>query len=504
MLQAPCALSKSLVSGAVNILTTTEKIMRQFLKSQPRGLYYLFLTDLWERFSYYGITAILILYMDKTFGLPKQQVYAIYGAYGAMIYLVPLLGGWIADKFWGNYYTAICGIYLIALGHFVVALRDSHFYFFYLGLAMIILGTGLFTPNVHATVGHLYESHDTRREGGFTLAYMGRNVGTIIAPLICAWIAAKTDWRWAFIVAGFGMLVGLWTFIKGKPYYHARSFIPATQALSKERFKSIVYMLLFAGFIIIYFMMRQAHWVGFLLWISLVAVITRVSWIAVHQKSQQRRQIIVALILTFFYVIFMILLQQSGGALNLFTDRYVNRDLGGYVIETGMFQAVEPLALVLLTPLYTRFWHYLYVKKWIMTDAVKFSIALLVMGSSFLLMAVSLIYQKQSLIAMSWINVTYILQAASELFIGPIGLAMVTRLVPKESVGFFIGVWVMAASIANYAAAKIGAWITPDLHKAGAIFSYREPFIILGVLGTLAGVILFCLRPWLKKGLTLN
>ncbi len=165
------------------------------IANQPKAIPYLFLTEMWERFSYYGITAILILYMAKTFHVTKIEIYAIYGAYGALVYMTPLVGGVIADKFLGSFNSVVVGAVLIALGHFVMALRDAHFHFFYLGLAIIIVGTGLFSPNINAIVGHLYYPKDKRRDGGYTLAYMGRNIGTILAPIVCSWVAAAYSWR---------------------------------------------------------------------------------------------------------------------------------------------------------------------------------------------------------------------------------------------------------------------------------------------------------------------
>ncbi len=463
--------------------------------SQPRGLYYLFLTDLWERFSYYGITAILILYMDKTFQLSTQEVYAIYGTYGALIYLVPLLGGWLADNLWGSYRTVIVGTCLIALGHFIVALRDPNYYFFYAGLAVIILGTGLFTPNIHATVGHLYKDNDPRRESGFTLAYMGRNVGTIIAPILCAWIAGRTDWHWAFIVAGLGMLVGLWTFMRGKPHYSASSFVKRTPLQNNNK-KIFIFLLFPLSLSIIYLTMRHTNWTSVLLFISVLIIILRLILLAWQEDAKSRKAISTASMLTIFYMVFMILLQQSGGTLNLFTDRHINKQLGSYTLETGMFQAVEPLALVLLTPLFTCLWQYADRRKWVISDENKFTIGLFVMSSSFVVLMVSLSYQNvQGFIAMSWIYIVYVMQAMGELFIGPIGLAMISRIIPRRMLGFFMGVWVLGASLANYTAAKIGGWIIPTDEDPTMLFlHYRHAFFYLALFGFIASFILFAIH----------
>lgn len=472
--------------------------------NHPTGLYYLFLTEMWERFSYYGITAILILYMNKTFAISNDAVYAIYGAYGALIYTTPLIGGLIADRVLGSYQTVIIGIWLIAIGHFVVAVQSTGFGYFYIGLAIIIVGTGLFSPNINAIVGNLYTRGDGRRDSGFTLAYMGRNIGTIIAPIACAWIAAQYDWHWAFIVAGIGMFIGLFTFTRGKRHFNALSFKPSNPMTLPAMQVSLLVALV-AAVVIIDLMLIHVQWVGYLLLLAVVTTVTLLLMITRHETPVCRRQVKIAIALTAFYIVFMILLQQSGGALNLFTDSNVNRRIGSWTIETGMFQSVEPLALVLLSPLYNKMWFSLSKRDIHLSDALKFTIALVVMASSFMVMALAMFFVDKStgLIAMTWINVTYLLQAASELFIGPIGLAMITRLVPAKIVGLFFGFWVMGSAIANFIAAKIGAWITPvnqaAAHGVQAIAAYQSAFLKLASLGIFAAIILAILLPKLSQ-----
>lgn len=469
-----------------------------FFKAYPKAIPYLFLTEMWERFSYYGITALLILYMTKTFSVSTEQIYAIYGAYGALVYMTPLAGGRLADKYLGSYNAVIIGALLIAAGHFVVAWPgQNQFHLFYLGLAIIIVGTGLFIPNINAIVGHLYRVDDPARTNGFTLAYMGRNVGTILAPIVAAWVAARYDWRWAFIVAGVGMLLGLWIFLKGRDHYNHKSFFAAVPFHTWMAVMAVLALLIFASLLTL----EKNEWAGPLLTLTVVGITVVILRMTLKEEPKVRRQIYAAIILTVFYVVFMILLQQSGGALNLFTDTFVDRTYFGTTLATGMFQSVEPLALVLLTPFYNAFWNYLARNNKYMSDALKFVWALLLMSSSFVLMAVAMSFTHDNgLISMHWLNMTYVLQAAGELFIGPIGLAMVSRLIPKPMLGLYMGFWVLASAVANFVAAKIGAYITPELGVSQqAILAYQQAFIRLSVLGLGCAFLLWLLSPHLKR-----
>lgn len=469
-------------------------------RKHPKALPYLFLTEMWERFSYYGVTAILILYMDKTFGLNQSDIYSIYGAYGALIYMTPLLGGILADKFLGSYRTVLWGAVLIMIGHFVVAIYDSYHYFFYLGLAIIILGTGLFIPNINAIVGFLYHQGDKRRDSGFTLAYMGRNIGTIAAPIVCAWLAAFYDWRVAFIVAGIGMLIGIFTFRKSKPFLDGKSFIAKGNINAK-----LLLVLLFAVTLFLFVSLLYASLVGELLFLVTSGFVIWLLYLAFKEPLIIRKRIFVAMILISFYIVFMILLQQSGGALNLFTDRFVDKTWLSIHFETGMFQAVEPLVLVILSPILSWFWLFLAKKNYSLNDGTKFVIALIFMSFSFVLLALAM-FQTNAYgqISMHWLNAAYALQALSELFIGPIGLAMISRLIPQHLIGLFMGMWVLASAIANFIAARIGAWVTPEKGFSGKaldsiIYNYQWAFFKLAFLGFLAAIILALCVPILRN-----
>lgn len=473
-----------------------------FLSKYPKAIPYLFMTEMWERFSYYGITAILILYMSKTFTMSTDEVYGIYGAYGALVYMTPLIGGWLADRYLGRVATVIIGAVFIALGQFIVAMPSTQLHVFYYGLAVVIVGTGLFIPNINAIVGELYDAKDPNRENGFTLAYMGRNIGTILAPIVASEVAALYNWRLAFMVAACGMLIGLSVFLMGLRHYHKRSSMHSIAPFLL--IKIVVSAVLLSG--IVFALMAHNQFVGPLLILTVIGISLYFIALAFKETALQRDRIFAAMVLTAFYIVFLILLQQSGGALNLFTDQFVNRHIGGMFIETGIFQSVEPLALILLSPFYNWLWTSLAKNKRYMSDASKFVLALILMSSSFVLMAIAMNFADlNGLISMHWINATYLLQAAGELFIGPIGLAMVSKLIPKKVVGLYMGYWVLATAVANFIAAKIGAFITPSSHDVGtiskqiAIRFYQTAFFELSLLGFVSVICLYVLVPKLNK-----
>ena len=268
--------------------------------------------------------------------------------------------------------------------------------------------------------------------------------------------------------------------------------------------KSIFFVIALSA--LVFMFMEHNQYVGPLLVMTVICISVYLVFLSFKESVLQRNKIFAAMLLTAFYIVFLILLQQSGGALNLFTDSFVDRTLWGFTIETGAFQSIEPLSLIFLTPIYNYLWTYQESKNKSMADGAKFIWALILMSSSFILMAFAMNFaNEQGLISMTWINITYFLQAAGELFIGPIGLAMISRLIPQKILGLYMGYWVLATAVANFIAAKIGAFITPSdslsqqaSHQV-AIDLYQSSFYKLSLLGFISVALLFLLLPKLKK-----
>lgn len=477
---------------------------------QPKAIYTLFLTEMWERFSYYGLTALLILYMSQSFGVPDQQVYAIYGAYGALVYTTPILGGLVADRVLGVFYTVVVGALLIAAGHFVMAIPGTGHRFFYMGLAFIILGTGFFLPNIATVVGGLYGPDDPRRDGGFTLAYMGRNLGTILAPLVASWVALRYGYLTAFSLAGFGMLFGLVIFLRGRHAYAPELWVPAKKMDLGQRGKAARKLLLaavvVAALVLIDYAMQHVALTGVILYSMGAVTLAALLFVTLRSPREERNAMLLVLLLTGFFIVFMALLQQSGGMLNLFTLRHVDRQWMQWTIPTGWYQSVEPLFILSLGGLYAKFWRYLASKRVTFSYPLKFAIGLFVMGIAFFVLALGMHFlTPKNLMPMSWINVSYFFQAASELFIGPIGLGMISLLVPGRYMGLFMGAWVLAMAFANFVAAKIGALTSPtqavvsQLSTQAALTTYHVAFVDLMWLAFGSAVLLFLLIPLLRK-----
>ncbi|WP_150467198.1 peptide MFS transporter [Francisella sp. SYW-9] len=479
-------------------LTTTKQ------SKYPQGMVYLFLAGLWERFSYYGITALLILYLFKFFDISDAKTYLIYGAYASMVYGTPIVGGIIADKYIGQYRSIIIGALLIALGHFVMIIPNTQHIYFFLGLSFVIIGTGLFKPSIGAITGTLFTNTQYKRNEGFTLLYIGMNIGAITAPIVCSYIAVTISWNLAFGIAGLGMLAGLLIFIKGSKHYKD----------IKQSTKPIAEKYLFAGAIaiglavligFIFVLLAYPIWASRVLYLIGAITLLIILYFVRISEANDRSRIYITVTLTIFYMIFMILLQQSGGMMNVFTERNVNRVIFGFSIPASAYQSVEPFFIILFGPVYT------YLSRKYGTNPytypTKFAKGLFIMGFSFFILVVAIpLTAKNGIISSWWINLSYLFEALGELFIGPIGLAMVSIVSPKRMVGFFMGVWVLSSAFANFLAASFGILISghgksATLPPIETIHTYSKAFGYFTLLGCGAAVILFILSPYLNRRL---
>nr|WP_245806536.1 oligopeptide:H+ symporter [Francisella halioticida] len=295
---------------------------------------YLFLAGLWERFSYYGITALLILYLFKFFDISDAKTYLIYGAYASMVYGTPIVGGIIADKYIGQYRSIIIGALLIALGHFVMIIPNSQHIYFFLGLSFVIIGTGLFKPSIGAITGALFTNTEYKRNEGFTLLYIGMNIGAITAPIICSYIAVTISWNLAFGIAGIGMLAGLLIFIKGSKHY--KDIKENTKSLVKTYlFWAATAIILCALTSFIFVLLAYPIWASRVLYLIGSVMLLIILYFVRISAADDRSRIYITVTLTIFYMIFMILLQQSGGMMNVFTERNVNRVIFGFSIPAS-------------------------------------------------------------------------------------------------------------------------------------------------------------------------
>jgi POT family proton-dependent oligopeptide transporter len=385
----------------------------------PRGLSTLFFTEMWERFSYYGMRAFLILYMTAPaaaggLGFPVENAASIYGTYTGSAWAAAILGGFVADRGLGQYRSVLIGGIIIAAGHFTLAFRAMPF--FYSGLALIVIGTGLLKPNVSAMVGSLYEDDDSRRDAGFSIFYMGINLGAFLGPIIAGYIAQRIDWHIGFACAGIGMMFGLTQYILGKERLR-----PAINKLSMRRKEEAA--------------AKRTGEVGF----------TAQEW---------KRMGAVAI----FFVIaslFWGAYEQGGSTLNLFADRFTRLTAFSFSFPSSWFQAVPAAFVILLAPVMAWVWVRLGPRE--PSSPAKFAIGLLFEGISFLLLVPAAAYAQSGAgirVSPLWLVASYFISEIGELALSPVGLSVVTKLAPTRVVGLMMGLWLLSTAVGN----KLAGW----------------------------------------------
>jgi POT family proton-dependent oligopeptide transporter len=423
----------------------------------PRGLATCFFTEMWERFSYYGMRALLVLYMTGSvmqpgLGFPDAKATQIYGLYTMLVYLMGVPGGYLADKYLGHYRAVLIGGIIIASGHFTMAVPGIPF--FYAGLGLIILGTGLLKPNVSTIVGTLYTRDDPRRDAGFSLFYMGINLGAFIAPLVTGWLGQKINWHIGFAAAGVGMVLGLIQYVYGRKYLVAVSDMKTPQTTAVEA----------------------------------AAELPDKSF-----TSQEWGRITAALILTLFALIFWAGFEQAGSSLTLFADRATRLVFRGRAYPSSWFQSVEPLFVIIFSPIFAWIWLSLSRRGKEPSSPAKFTFGLFFLSLSFLLVVpAAKFYETHSLrVSPMWLIGLYFLQMLGELCLSPVGLSMVTKLSPPRIVGFMMGFWFFATAMGNYVAGWVAGLVG---HR-----SYSEVFMIAFATAAVVTLILAIMIPIIKR-----
>jgi proton-dependent oligopeptide transporter, POT family len=428
---------------------------------QPRGLSTLFFTEMWERFSYYGMRAFLILYMvapasEGGLGFSDPDAASIYGTYTGSAWAAAILGGLAADRFLGQYRSVLLGGIIIALGHFTLAFKALTF--FYTGLALIVVGTGLLKPNVSTLVGSLYRQGDPRRDAGFSIFYMGINLGAFIGPLIAGYLAQRVDWHLGFACAGFGMALGLLQYVLGK-----KRLEPALTRLSEKPSTEAVGRAARPG---------SAPAGGFAReeWMRMAAIV------------------IFFLVATLFWGAY----EQAGSTLNLFADRYTRLEMMGFSFPSSWFQSVQPIFVILLAPVFAWVWTRLGPHE--PSVPAKFALGVLFMGLSFLVLvpAGSMAQSGEGVrVSPWWLVASYAISELGELSLSPVGLSAVTKLAPLRIVGLMMGVWFLSNAAGN----KLAGW-------AAGFFSSTPLNTLFGVVaGVLfaAALVMFVLVKPVRK-----
>lgn len=467
---------------------------RQFF-GHPVGLMTLFFTELWERLSYYGMRALLVLYMTAAttaggLGFDAERAGAIYGLYTAAVYLLALPGGWLADKILGQRRAVFWGGVIIALGHFALAIEDIRF--FYFGLVLIVIGTGLLKPNVSTMVGELYPEGGARRDAGFSIFYMGINLGAFIGPLICGILGERVNWHWGFAAAGFGMVFGVIQYVLGARHLGTAGLQPnaADTASDPEGRRRTLrnlllglaavaaFALLWAGGLIPVSVQTVAGYTGAVI-VGLAIAYLLSQLFAGGLDSTEKKRMIVIFVLFVFSALFWSGFEQAGSSLNLFADRLTDRTLGAWEMPTSWLQSVNPLLIIILAPVFAWIWVALARRNLEPSSPAKFAWGLILLGLGFGVMvwASVLTAGQTRQVGMTWLVLTYLLHTCGELCLSPVGLSTVTKLAPHRKVGQMMGVWFMSISLGNLIAGLV----------AGQFEKLPLPQLFGAVLATTAG-----------------
>jgi len=488
------------------------------MRNHPKGLFILFFAEMWERFSYYGMRALLVLYLTKHFLFTDGQAYGIYGAYTTLVYVTPVIGGMLADKYLGQRKAVLFGAILLVLGHLGMAFEgepikdaaersDSIMAIFYLSLALIIAGVGFLKANISAIVGELYEKTDERRDGAFTIFYVGINLGAFGGSLIAGGIGETFGWKYGFGLAGLGMLAGLIVFIWGKPLLNGAGESPNPALLAKKQVAGlstewIIYLSTFVGIAAIWFFIQDIEIVKWLLYGTFILVYGWIILTAVIKlPPHPRNRIFAALILISVQVLFWALFEQAGSSLSLYTDREVDRTIFGQEIKTSVFQSLNAMYIVILGPLFAALWVWLGKRGMDPSAPAKFGLGVIQLGLGFLLLVWGATSAGTNLTPVMFIFLIYLLHTTGELCLSPVGLSAMTRLSVPKMVGLIMGAWFLASGAGNFAAAQIAKLTTAEGGGEGQIM---EVYSKVGWIAVGVGVALIVISPLIKKMMHLD
>ena len=475
----------------------------------PRGLSTLFFTEMWERFSYYGMRALLILFMtaavsDGGLGFDTAVAGAVYGLYTSMVYMSTLPGGWVADRLIGQRRAVLYGGIVIACGHFSMAFPTLTT--FYLGLFLIVVGTGLLKGNVSVIVGQLYAARDNRRDAAFSIFYMGINLGAFISPLVCGYLGQRVNWHAGFAAAGIGMLVGVVQYVFGAKYLGDAGLRPvpaeSPEAAAALRRRSILWSggvaavlaILAAGAytgVIPVTATQIADGAGYLLLILCVGFF---GWLFFggNWTPEERKRLYVIGVFFLAAALFWSLFEQAGSTLNLFADRDTATTIFGWAYPSSWFQSMNSLFIWAFAPVFAWVWIALGRRGKEPSTPVKFSLGLVLVGAGFAVLIVAARLAEGGVqVSPMWLTVVYLLHTFGELCLSPVGLSAMTKLAPARIAGLMMGVWFLATAVGNFIAGRL----------AGFYESMPLPalFTNIALIGILAGLVLLPLSPPIKR-----
>tara|TARA_B100001996_G_C18669673_1_gene596194 strand:+ start:1430 stop:2896 length:1467 start_codon:yes stop_codon:yes gene_type:complete len=482
------------------------------LDTHPKGLLTLFFTEMWERMSYYGMRGILVLFMTAEIlqgglGIDAKSASAIYGIYAASVYLVALLGGWIADRHIGQQKAILYGGIIIVLGHFLLAFTLVQT--FYLGLVFVVLGTGLLKPNISAIVGGLYEKSPEKRESGFTIFYMAINIGSILGFFICGFLGENVGWHYGFAAAGVGMVFGLLQFILNKTSLGEVGLNPSLKLSSKKKNRETkILLLLMILLLTLIFTGIFGIWefnpiplANFLtIFIISIAILYFVYiFILGNLNNFEKRKVVLIIVLFLGAAFFWSGFDQAGSSFNIFAKEYTNRIIYGWEYPASWLQILNPALVVILSPFMAYLWIILGKKMLDPSLPFKFGLGLLLMAIGFVFIAIGAqMAMVDGLASAKWLLMTYLFHTIGELTLSPIGLAAISKLSPKRFVGQMMGIWFLASSLGAIIAGLLSGQAT-----VGGLNTMPDLFNKIAIISSIVGLVMILiskpLQNWVFK-----
>lgn len=477
------------------------------LAGHPRGLTTLFLAEMWERFSFYGMRAILLYFMVQAvseggLGYDDKKGTAILGTYLMSGYLLCILGGFIADNFIGARRAVLIGGIVIALGHFTMALHNE--VTFFIGLALVAAGTGLLKPNVSTMVGSLYGPADERRDAGFSIFYMGINIGALISPLVCGYLAQsegwksrlaawgldpRSSWHWGFAAAGVGMTLGLVVYVLQRDRLEHVGNAPAPEADGSRPWGRMFLVLLASlAFITAMWFSDEHKWIVYLLFALQIAAILFFAF----RPSQDSKRLAAILVFFFAAEIFWAIYEQTSSSIALFADRLTDNRLLGWAFPSSWWQSVNSIWVILLAPVFAWLWIRMGPKQ--PSSPAKFALGLLFVALSFAWMVPAARLTAQGLVSPVWLLVLFFLQTVGEMLLSPVGLSTMTKLAPQRLLGLVMGIWFLASSLGNKLAGVLAGEFKSSSSAELTTYFWQQA---LGVGA--CTLVLFALVPWVKR-----
>jgi POT family proton-dependent oligopeptide transporter len=470
---------------------------------QPKGLAVIFFTEMWERFSYYGMRALLVLYLVNALGYKREDALVLYGTYTGLVYVTPLIGGWIADKWLGMRLAAVIGGTVMMLGHFAMAVPSL----LHVALGLLIVGNGFFKPNTSSMVGELYEGvDDPRRDGGYTIFYMGINLGAFFSPLVCGTLGQNVGWHWGFATAGVGMAIGLFTLLAFQRVIGRAGLRDDQASIGWKHLPAIAIWTAGCVGVVYAGLALGPLWSGLPVVAKVIAALVVIAAATQLPKlvgdknaakrltAAERKRVIAICIVVFFSIAFWMGFEQAGGSMNLFADKQTDCTIFGYKFPSSWFQSVNPMLIFLLAPVFSVLWTALNKSRFQLPDTAKQGLGIVLVGVGFIIM-----YRAQVLadatgpVGPMWLFVVYLLHTIGELMLSPVGLALTSRAAPAQIAALLMGVWMFSSAAGNYLAGAL-----ESLMNGTGIPPYL--FLTYALIGT--GVVLLLLTPILHRMLS--